>query len=103
MILSIKRATRVTEAETKRSRPGELTQPLLTGGLRPRTVSKPSRSLRGGCGPLVPRVRHNYWHTARLLGVETLRGASTEAPLPTGGQEEAGNMTLRIEPLHQQR
>lgn len=38
----------------------ELTQPVLTGGLRARTVSKPSESLQDGCGPL---VRHNYRHT----------------------------------------
>lgn len=57
MILIIKTATGLTEGElkTKRRRPGELTQSLLTRGLRPRTVSKPSRSLQGGCGPLVPQ------------------------------------------------
>ena len=97
----LKRATSETEGdlETKRRRQGELTQAVLTGGLRPRTVSKPCRSLQGGCGPL---VRHNYWHTARLLRMETLRGAGAEALLPTGGQEEAGSMTLCIEPWHRQ-
>ncbi len=92
----IKKATSLTEGElkTKRRRPGELTQSILTGGLRPRTVSKPSRSLQGGCGPL---VRHNSWHTACLLRMETVGGASTEALLLTGGQEEAGNVTHCID------
>lgn len=54
--MNIKRATGLTEGEleTERRRPGELTRSLVTGGLRPRTVSKPRRSLQGGCGPPVP-------------------------------------------------
>lgn len=72
----------------------ELTQPVLTGGLRARTVSKPRESLQDGCGPL---VRHNYRHTHTqpcVLRMETLGGAGTEAVRATGGQEEAGNVTL---------
>lgn len=71
-----------------RERLGELTQCVLTGELRPRTVSKPSRSLQGGCAP---PVRHNYWHTACQPRMETLRGASTETLLTdwrTGGSRK---------------
>lgn len=71
---------------------GELTQPLLAGEPRPRTVSKPSGSLQGSCGPLVD---HNYWHTACQLRKETLSGASTQALLAAGGQEEAGGSRKR--------
>lgn len=56
-------------------RQGELTQSILTRELRPRTVSKSSRGLQGDYGP---PVRHNYWNTASLFRIETLRGASTD-------------------------
>lgn len=61
--------------KTKTRRLRELTQSLLTGEPRPRTVSKASGSLQGSCGPL---VHHNYWHPACQLRKETLSGARTE-------------------------
>lgn len=87
------------DLKTKKRRLGELTQSLLTGEPRPRTVSKPSWSLQGSCDPL---VHHNYWHTACQLRKETLSGASTETLLPADGQEEAGNATLCSELQHWQ-
>lgn len=87
------------DLKTKKRRLGELTQCLLTGEPRPRTVSKPSWSLQGSCDPL---VHHNYWHTACQLRKETLSGASTETLLPAEGQEEAGNATLCSELSHWQ-
>lgn len=85
--------------KTKKRRQGELTQSLLTREQRPRTVSKPSWSLQGSCGPL---VHHNYWHTACQLRKETLSGASTETLLPAEGQEEAENTGLCSELSHWQ-
>lgn len=79
------------DLKTKKRRQGELTQSLFTREQRPRTVSKPSWSLQGSCGPL---VHHNYWRTACQLRKETLSGASTETLLPAEGQEEAENTSL---------
>lgn len=87
------------DLKTKKRRLGELTQSLLMGEPRPRTVSKPSWSLQGSCDPL---VHHNYWHTACQLRKETLSGASRETLLPAEGQEEAGNATLCSELSHWQ-
>lgn len=87
------------DLKTKKRRQGELTQSLLTREQRPRTVSKPSWSLQGSCGPL---VHHNYWHTACQLRKETLSGASTETLLPAEGQEEAENTSLCSQLSHWQ-
>lgn len=93
MIFNIKRETETATSVTVQHRGGDEDKEKEAGrinavyshrGLRPRTVSKPRRSLQGGCGPL---VRHNYWHAACLLRMETLRGAGAEALLLTGGQD----------------
>lgn len=90
-LIILSRDSKTGRQKRKTRRLGELTQPLLTGEPRPRTVSKPSGSLQGSCGPL---VHHNCWHTACQPRKEPLRGASAETLLTAGGQEETGSASL---------
>lgn len=94
--MMLNRRRRETKAATSVTG-GELTQSTLTRE-RPGTVSKSSRSLRGDYGP---PVRHDYWNTASLLGIETLRGASTD--WRAGGRRKQEAWLPCTELPHQQR